>query len=47
MHHEVMHNYDEIEFGKVLPGVDLALWLQLIVATVAVIAAGVFALTVL
>jgi hypothetical protein len=42
-----MHHTDGIELGKVLPGVDLALWLQLIVAAVLVVAVGAWALTAL
>jgi hypothetical protein len=45
MHHGVMHHTDEIRFGKVLPGIDLALWLRLIVATLIVIAAGAWAIS--
>jgi hypothetical protein len=40
-----MHHTDEIEFGHILPGVDLALWLQLVVVTLVVIAAGAWAMT--
>lgn len=40
-----MHHTDEIDLGNFLPGVDLALWLQLIVAAVLVIALGAWALT--
>jgi hypothetical protein len=42
-----MHHTDEIDLGKVLPGVDLALWLQLIVAAVLVVAGGAWALSAL
>ncbi|HWC35337.1 MAG TPA: hypothetical protein VG650_10965 [Mycobacteriales bacterium] len=44
MHHEDMHNND-IELGKMLPGVDLTLWVQLLVAAIVVVALGVWALT--
>ncbi|MGN6472805.1 MAG: hypothetical protein ACTHK4_04025 [Mycobacteriales bacterium] len=40
-----MHHTDEIDLGNFLPGVDLALWLQLIVAAVLVIALGAWAIT--
>ena len=40
-----MHHTDEIELSQFLPGVDLALWLQLIVAAALVVAAGVWAVT--
>lgn len=39
-------NHD-VDLGKVLPGVDLALWLQLIVAAIALLVAGGFALSAL
>lgn len=40
-----MHHTDEIDLGKVLPGVDLALWLQLIVAAALLIAGTAWVLT--
>lgn len=35
-----MQHIDDIASGKTFPGVDLALWLRLIVAAVVAIAAG-------
>ena len=36
-----MHNFDDTEVGaRLLPGVDLTLWLQLILIVLAVVAAG-------
>ena len=41
MHHEVMNHYDDAEPGtRLLPGVDLTLWLQIVVAVLFVIAAA-------
>jgi hypothetical protein len=42
-----MHHTDEIDLGNFLPGVDLALWLQLLVAALVVIAAGAWAVSAL
>ncbi|HVY08990.1 MAG TPA: hypothetical protein VHB18_02450 [Mycobacteriales bacterium] len=41
-----MHNFDDAEFGtRLFPGVDLTLWLQLVLL-VLVVAAGAIALAV-
>lgn len=39
LHHEYMDEYDDIELGtRILPGVDLTLWLRIIVMLVVVAA---------
>ena len=40
-----MHHTDEIDLANFLPGVDLALWLQLVVAALVVMAAGAWVIT--
>ncbi|HVS67169.1 MAG TPA: hypothetical protein VHE56_01360 [Mycobacteriales bacterium] len=42
-----MQHIDDIANGKAFPGVDLALWLRLIVAAVVAIAAGTIAVAAL
>ena len=44
MHHEVMNHNDDIELGKVLPGVDLTLWVQLVIGAILAIALGAWAI---
>lgn len=47
MHHEVMNHIDDIASGKAFPGVDLALWVQLAVGAILVIALGALAISAL
>jgi hypothetical protein len=45
MHYGFMNQYDDVELGtRLLPGVDLALWLQIIVTVLFVLAVGGLAL---
>jgi hypothetical protein len=39
-----MQHIDDIATGKAFPGVDLTLWVQLVLAAVIVIALGAFAI---
>jgi hypothetical protein len=43
MHHRCMDEYNDIELGlRILPGVDLTLWLRIVVLVVlAAVAAGI------
>jgi hypothetical protein len=39
VHHGVMNHFDDAELGrKLLPGVDLTLWMQLVLAVLLVVA---------
>jgi hypothetical protein len=45
MHHGVMNHYDDVDLGtKLLPAVDLTLWLQIIVVVLFVLAVAGLAL---
>jgi len=45
VHDGVMQHIDDIATGKAFPGVDLALWLRLIIAAVVAVAVGAWAVT--
>jgi hypothetical protein len=45
VHHGVMDHFDDVDLGtRLLPGVDLTLWLQIIVAVLSLLVMGGIAL---